>query len=168
MIKKNVIFSLLFIFLAGIMLVIGFIVPSLSNTEVVVNPTEFEATVTKMEKRNGDYLITIEEYNCKLFVDVDSMVDKERTLQLNSGEKIFFRLVDLKDNPLENPQIQQIFVVTLRTETKSIITMESYALKENNSTKTIKNVCVVAAILFSGISLFNIVAIAKKTRNKEA
>lgn len=163
-IKKNVLISVICVFFAVILLFVGVIVPKLSGTKFDIPPTEIETTVVAVEQKDKDYLITVEEYNCKLFVDFETIIDKETINDLNPGEKIFFRIIDLDENLLANPQIEQIFIVTLRTETQDIVTLESYQESEMQGLTTIRNVCIIASSILVMITVFNILKIANKSR----
>lgn len=168
-IRKNIFMSIVFAFFAVIVLFVGLVVPELSNTEVVVNPTEIETTVVEVVEKERDYLITVEEYNCKLFVDSDSIIDKETLRSLSAGEKIFFKLIELNENPLGNPQIEQVFVVTLRTETQDIITLESYYKSAEQGMMNIRSLCIIVTIILGVISLINILKIlnaSEKVKSK--
>lgn len=109
-------------------------------------------------------MIIVEEYSCKLFVESEAIFNKEVLLSLKKGDKIFFKLVKLEKNVLENPQIEQVFVVTLRTKTQDIITLQSYAQTEEKEMKNIKATSIVVAIILGGISILNLVMIFKKQK----
>lgn len=162
--KKNIIISFICGLGAILILFIGFIVPQFADVKIVVNPIEFNATIANIEKKNHDYLITTEEYQCKLFVDSDLMLNKENFLNIQSGEKIFFRIVELEENLLDNPKIEQIFVVTLRTDRQDIITLDSYEQNEKNRLQNIESLSVIGAIILSFITICNIIVIFKKQK----
>ncbi len=162
--KKNIIISFICGLGAILILFIGFIVPQFADVKIVVNPIEFNATIANIEKKNHDYLITTEEYQCKLFVDSDLMLNKENLLNIQSGEKIFFRIVELEENLFDNPQIEQIFVVTLRTDRQDIITLDSYEQNEKNRLQNIESLSVIGAIILSFITICNVIVIFKKQK----
>ena len=163
--KKNIIISFLCGLGAILMLFIGFFVPTLSSIEVNVSSMELNATTVGIEKKGNDYLITTEEYQCKLFVDSDSILDKENLLNIQSGEKIFFRIVESEENLLDNPKIEQMFVVALRTEGRDIITLESYRRNEEQGLQNIKNISIIVAIVLSFITIANTIIIFKKSKS---
>lgn len=162
--KRNIIICIIATFFSIIMLVIGFVVPKLSGIEIEIESNEREATVVEVLRKDKDYLIVIEEYSCGLFVDSEAIINKEALLFLNKGDKIFFKLVKLEENILENSQIDQVFVVTLRTEKQEIITLQSYAQIEEQDIKNVKITSIIVAIIFGGISIFNFVMILKKKK----
>ena len=151
--RTNIIVSAICAILAGIFVFIGLVVPKLPGVSVSVNPKEFEATVVHVVKKEGEYLITVEEYNCKLLVASASMVDQAQPLSIAIGEKIFFKLVEFGEDYLESPQVEQIFVVSLRTQTQELVTVESYYHKEGQSWENIKKACITAAILLGIVSV---------------
>lgn len=162
--KKNIIISIVSFLLAGIILFIGFVVPLFKNTKPEINDVEFEASIVEVVEEEGDYLITTNEFGCKLFVDSDATIDRELVKDIISGEKIYFRIIKLKDNPFENPQIEQIFVVSLRTETMDIITLESFQNRHAHSINKIKKTCVAMSSALVVVSIINIVLFLKKRK----
>lgn len=164
-IRKNIVVCIICVFFAILVLFIGFVVSELSNTKGIVDPTEIEATVVDVVEKDNDYLVAIEEYDCKLFIKSNSVIDTETLIGLNYGDKILFRLIELGENPLENSQIEQIFVVTLRTKTQDIITLESYYKSEEQGIVNIKIICGIVAIILGSIALFNLLKIVNKKRN---
>ena len=163
--RKNIIVCIIAAFFSMILLFIGLVVPKLSGTEVEIDSNEIESTVVDVRQKDNDFLIIVEEYSCKLFVESEAIFNKEVLLSLKKGDKIFFKLVKLEKNVLENPQIEQVFVVTLRTKTQDIITLQSYAQTEEKEMKNIKATSIVVAIILGGISILNLVMIFKKTKN---
>lgn len=159
--NKNAIICLICIFFMTIMLIIGLVVPKLSNTQIKINPFEFEATVVDVTEKEGDYLITLQEYDCKLFIKTAAMLDEEDISKIAEENKIFFKLPELESNPLENPAIEQIFVVTLRTETEDIITIDSYYESEKQGFQRIEIVCIICAIIAGGVAVYNILKIVR-------
>ena len=162
--KKNIIICIITAFFSMIMLLLGLIVPKLSGIEVEIDPKEVESTVVEVSQKDKDYLIIVEEYSCKLFVDSNAIFNKDALLSLRAGDKIFFKLVKLDENVLENPQIEQVFVVTLRTKTQDIITLQSYLQKEKKGMENIKIITIIGAIILGGISILNLVMIFKRSK----
>ena len=161
--KKRIIICAICDFLIVLMSCIIFLIPKRPKTEDIINPTEFEATVSNIVEQDGDYLIALEEYNCKLFLETDSMISEDKILNIVSGSKIFFKVADTGENPLQNSQIEQVFVFVLRTETEDIVTLESYYAVEKKELKNIKNTCIMAIIVLCGIMLVNVIKIIKNS-----
>ena len=146
------------------MLFIGFVVPTIQSTEPKINDTEFEATFVGYEVSDGNYLVSVDEYNCKLFVKANAMVDKKALLNVVAGEKVYFRLIELSSNPLESPYITQVYVVSLRTATQDIITLNTYNDSAQQGNGNIQLICIVGAIGFGAVAVLNGVLIYKKSK----
>lgn len=162
--RKNIFLCIICAFLAGILLFIGLVIPKMSKTKVVIAPTEIEATVVETIKQEEGYLIETEEYACKLFLDLNSIINQQALTSVVAGEKIYFKLIDLEENLLQNPKIDQIVVATFRTETEEIITEESFYGGEEKSLQTIKSVCIFGAVLLGGIAIIKFMRMMGKSR----
>ena len=89
---------------------------------------------------------------------------REAIENISPGEKIYFRILKLTVNPLEHPQLEQIFVVSFRTKTTDIITIESYKNTEKQSLNKIKSTCVVMASILFCVAIVNVVISIKKSK----
>ena len=164
MIKKNVITSIVCFLLAVVVLFIGFIVPLFKGTQFEVEDVEREASVVEVLEDKKDYLIVTNEFSCKLFLGSNAIIDREAIENISPGEKIYFTIRKLTVNPLEHPQLEQIFVVSFRTETTDIITIESYKNTEKQSLNKIKSTCVVMASILFCVAIVNVVVSIKKSK----
>jgi len=90
------------------------------------NTVEESATVTSVKiNENGQYEISVEEFNAVLYTDSEAVIDKN-DMQLSKDEKITFRMPKSFLFILNNPDVDRIFIVSLKTEEKEIVTLKSY------------------------------------------
>ena len=165
--KKNIVLSIICFTFSIILLIIGFIVPLFVDIDIEVNTNEFEGTFVNVEKKTDSYLISVEEYSCKLFVDSNVLLANGELSEINIGEKIYFKIIKTQEKLLENPKIEQIFVVSLRTESRDFVTLESYANNEKNKLQIIKTSCVIGSTVLACIGVLNVVILFKIVKNKK-
>ncbi len=123
---KSIGISLLFL-LALVLIVIVFFVPKLTGGDKYdeTNTVEYSATVNKIEKLNSDYIIYLNEYNCKLKV-YSNQLDSEQDLAIIfSGDKISFRIISTSKtfNIFEHEEITQTVICSLYKEDVEIISL---------------------------------------------
>lgn len=163
--RKNIVISSICVVLAGVLLFIGFVIPKFSQTRVEISLIENEATVVEIEEVDDGYLIQTEEYNSKLFLRLDAIFNKQALIELSSGEKLYFKLPKLAEDTLQDFQIEQIAVATIRTDTEEIITAKSFYESEKLASKKILTVCTVGAVLLICVALVNGVIMIRKKWN---
>ena len=164
--KRNIIICVVFGIVSIATMLIGLvIVPMFDEKGIEIGEEEFEATISSVSRVDKDYLIATNEYSCKLLVGYDVLVDKRADINLSTGEKIFFKLIKLENNPLNDPQIKQVFVVALRTQTDDIVTIDSYNAKQKESFQTIKMTALIASAISGVIAVVNLIVVVKN-KNK--
>lgn len=105
---------------------ISFIVPTFFETSNEQNTIEIEATIKKIENTDKDeYLIYIEEYECRLGVKAQQIISIDNFNKLKSNNKIKFRIVKPLEDNFINSTLEQIFIETLKTDDMELITFES-------------------------------------------
>ncbi len=161
--RKNIIITSICAVLAGVLLFIGLVVPKFSQTRAEISLIEHEATVVEIKEIDDGYLIQAEEYGPKLFLKLDAIFNKQALIELNSGEKLYFKLTKLAEDTLQDFQIEQIAVATIRTDTEEIITAKSFYDSQKLASEKILTICAVGAALLICVAVVNgVMAIRKK------
>ena len=83
-------------------------------------------------------------------------------MNIQFGEEIFFKLSGVGETALEDLEIDQIAVATVRTQIEEVITLDSYQQREEQKMKTIETTGVTAAVVFGVLMLFNFYLLYKK------
>jgi len=130
--KNKVILTITMIFCLLICLctIPAIIIISIPGTTVLYdlsNTIEESATVTSVKvNENGRYEISVEEFNAVLYTDSDAIIDKKELMQLSQGERITFRIPKSFLFILNNPDVDKILIVSLKTDEKELVTLKSY------------------------------------------
>ena len=162
--KKNIIISVVFSFFVIVSLFAVFVVPNLKDTEISITQKEYEGTVVNCEKVKNGYLIEIIEYNSiKLFLSEIAISKNWEYDSLVAGEKVFFRF-NMLNEPLEESLSEELFIITIRTKDKDIITMEGFYNWEEYQLKGIRKTGVTIAIISGMIVLYNCLKIYQKKK----
>lgn len=159
--KKLKIAGIVFSILSILFLLVGF-VPLFYPELTTNNTTEFEATFLSYELKDNSTYIRTEEYNTNLIIADNEQIDNINELtSLNPNTKIYFRI---ENEFLSNLQSSEfIYIVSLRTETGDILTLESYNNEYLNSKKIAQN----TAFIFTGIFLISAIVCFYFYKNKK-
>lgn len=153
--KKAIVAIIIFSFLFVLMLFIGFIVPTFFEGSTESNTIELNATINYIElienEKENSYNIYTEEYHTSLVFSTKIMVDQNYIDYLQKGQIIIFRFEQVWAEQFNDMQF--IYIVTLRTQDKEIITLDSYNKQFEINKANIK----ITAIVFSIILLLIII-----------
>lgn len=132
---------------------------------VIVDDTEeYCGTFESIEKKEKDFLISLDEYSVKLFVADEIVIDNDALSTLSQGDKVYFRLFEWENETIQQDMTTQLVALSLRTDDADIVTLESYNANTINFVKTGKIVLgCVSGVLFIGAIAF-LVLYVKKTK----
>lgn len=167
--RKDIISIIVPGIIAVVVILISLVIfPMFDNSDIEMGEEEFEATVSSVSRVGQDYLIETNEYSCKLLVDDYVLVDKRAGINLSTGEKIFFKLIKMENNPLNDPQIEQVSVVSLRTQTDDIVTIDSYNTKQKGPFQATRMFVLILGIILGIVAVVNLIVVVKnkKSTNK--
>ena len=158
--KNPIAWLIVSLFISIVLLIVIITMPSLpSDTEE--NTTEYKATFISLEKKEKDYLVKIEEYNFKLFVNKETIIDDKNIKKLEQGETLYFRPISNDLNSLNENKVKQTAVVTLRTESFDIVTLESSNEYSSYQERTMKRVLICGGTLFLIIFVVSVIRIIR-------
>ena len=108
--------------------------------------------------------IKTKEYNTSLYIstNISKNIRMDDVRNLRSGQTIFFRIENIKVQQMN--KIEFINIISLKTDTKDILSLEEYNKCIYNSAYPARIASIVMASLFLSISLF---CYLKIERNKD-
>ena len=167
-VKKNIVICTLTYFFALCLLYIAFGVTNSKTFNPVIHPTEYEATVVKVEQNKNNCCITVEEFPYQLHVDTSVLIGKNIEEMVLPGEKVYYQLRDIKVPMLSMPELENIQVDTLRTENQYILTTEDFYRTYERTMMKIRIGVILHSIPLVTIGTINLVKIIKiKKANKQ-
>ena len=167
-VKKNIVICTLTYFFALCLLYIAFGVTNSKTFNPVIHPTEYEATVVKVEQNKNNCCITVEEFPYQLHVDTRVLIGKNIEEMVLPGEKVYYQLEIGKESFLKMPELDSIQVDVLRTDKESIVTIEDCYRTHELSMMKIRIVAILNSIPLITIGTINLVKIIKiKKANKQ-
>ena len=88
---------------------------------------ECYGTVDNVEQDEKDYLITVDEFSFKIFIDHEIVIDENALNNLSKGEKIYFRVNSATVEMIfQGVFVEQVAPYSLRTDETDLVTLESY------------------------------------------
>ena len=171
-IRGNVIASIVFGLLA-----IGFIAAAIFTARLYgpdyfdrLNPNVFTATVESVQATRPSpydaktFQIELKEYQSKLYVAENAMVDPDAIEALTEGKTIHFQIVALDESMLNSGLFDQVEAIVLYTDEQEISTRESYLSYLNKGAKQARiALSVVSAVLLAAVG-YNVYRIVKKRK----
>lgn len=160
-------------FLAGAIVCIFFGVFSLCGAVFIPQPLvtveeteEYLGTIDAVEKREKDFLISLDDWSIKLLISHEIIIGNDVFNTLKSGDKIYFRLFKWEWDIIQQGRVTQFVPRSLRTEKADIYTLENY--NEHIKNSTIKGKIAlgcVSGVLFIGATVFLVLYIRKTNQN---
>lgn len=130
------------------------------------NTTYYSATVSKVQVTDtgrGSYIeIQIEEYksNLQISTNVSKNMNIDDIRDLQSGQKIFFRIENVKNNQMY--QVEFVNIVSLKTEDKDIFTLDDYNNYIRKSAYPARTAGLIIALLLLLAVVLSILSIKRK------
>lgn len=123
---------------------------------------EFEATVVEVFEKDNYYTIKTEGNAYLLLLNKDTIINVDILTNLTEGDKVFFKLTELYE--MFSLTFGELEVATIRTETKDVISEESFYRNDEKNTEAMSNMALIILSVFTGIAFYNIWAIRKKRK----
>lgn len=150
--KKKLIISIIFLLLSVIFVGISFMPSIYSNKATLNNTTVIQVTLSSIEIKDDSCIINTEEYGSKLIVrNLEEFIDKESISDIPPKTILFVGIDNSKLDNIESSSF--IFIVSLETEAKGLITLDSHNMIIEKSEKTIQITSIVFSIIFFIIAL---------------
>ncbi len=156
-----VISILFFIGMIGLMIFMSQIDKQTEDTTTYYAATVTEIWINRIE--NSIYAeIHTKEYDSALQIstNITKNINMNDVKDLKNGQKIFFRIENIKSDQMN--KVDFINIVSLKTETKDIFSLEDYNRYISNSAYPARIASVAVVLLFLFISLFCFFSIKRK------
>lgn len=154
------------IVVALIVLIVGyFVLPSSADKrEEQAQAKEYTAVFDSAEQSGNGYLITLENYDCKLVVITRTVISEEDLNAIAKGTEIWFRIDNQIENPLTTPELEAVPVYTLKTAEKDIVTLDSYHKIAEQEILRIRFAAIVFTVVILGIGVYAFIRIKQTER----
>ncbi|MBO5328100.1 MAG: hypothetical protein J6B04_02875 [Clostridia bacterium] len=161
--RKLIGFSILF-FLLSLALILIFVASICLPTQTYdsSNTIAYNATIKKIEKKNADYLISLNEYNNILFVDSLAIIEGSTFNSLSEHTNIRFEIPKDAKDFFERNESTQRAIVSLLSNDSHFITLDSSNTVQKNRRI---NIIITSAIFSVSFLIVGLILIIKTKKS---
>ena len=109
---------------------------------------ELKGNFKKIEEEEDHYLISLQDMPLQLFIGKQEIIDLEILTNLSEGTMIYFGVLKVVVDNINEPDM--VRVITLRSETENMVTLESYRKADRRIVEKMKTGCIIGGIIFFG------------------
>ena len=162
--KKWAIGLIISFLISGCLWILAFVGPKLDRGIKESDIVELKGNFKKIEEEEDHYLISLQDMPLQLFIGKQEIIDLESLTNLSEGTMIYFGVSNVVADNIN--ELDMVRVITLRSETENMVTLESYRKADRRIVEKMKTGCIIGGIIFLGTGIICFIKMMTVTKRQ--